>query len=78
MNRYTYEFKCKCPNNQKMIDYKLVIETNEVIMVENLKEILSVESAYHEDLAEKIQFKFPGNQYLVAFHDDVLIETWRK
>ena len=36
MNKYTVFFDCECPNNKKTIKYKLVIKTNEIIMVEDL------------------------------------------
>lgn len=79
MNRYTYNFKSVCPVNQQEIEYRLVIDTKEKILVEDLKEHLIKHHAesYHEEIADDLVCSFPGKQYLCAIHHGVLIETWR-
>lgn len=80
MNQYTYKFKCECPNNKQMIDYKLVIKTEKTIMVEDIVNHVLAECSegYHENIADDLFCSFGGDQYLVAMHHGVLIETWRK
>lgn len=80
MNQYTYEFKSKCPSNNQFIDYKLVIKTNEIILVESIVEYISKhhQSSYHEAIADDLIKMFSGEHYMIAFHHGVLIETWRK
>ena len=80
MNKYTYEFRSKCPNNDDVILYKLVITTDQIIMVESLVEYLAKNhsSSYHEAIANSLRDVFPGSQYMSAKHHGVLIETWRK
>ncbi len=80
MNRYTYVFTSVCPVNKQVIDYKLVIDSKEKILVEKLKEHLEKfhEESYHEDMADDLMSSFPGKQYLSAIHHGVFIETWRE
>lgn len=77
MNIYRYEFVVLCPNNNMSISYKLTIETNRSIMVEDIVEACDVGSVYHEDLAHRLYSKFAGRQTLEAFHHGVWIETRR-
>lgn len=80
MNRYSCEFVAECPNNQKNIKYSLTIETNEMIMVEELTQFLkdNCSLGYHEKIADDLICNFGGKQYLVAKHENVLIETFRQ
>jgi hypothetical protein len=80
MNRYTYEFKSNCPNNDEYINYKLIITTKEIIMVESIVEYISMnhQSSYHEVIADDLIKVFSGEHYMCASHHGVVIETWRK
>lgn len=80
MNRYTYKFQSVCPVNKKKIGYKLVIETTYLLMVEQLMVFIAenYEESFHENIADGLFDAFGGNQYLVADHHGVLIETWRE
>lgn len=80
MNRYTTKFDCICPVNQENIQYKLVIETEEMIMVEELTQHLKdhCSEGFHENIADDLFCCFGGVQKLVAIHHGVLIETLRK
>lgn len=79
MNRYSVKFKCVCPNNRKVINYTLVIESDEMIMVEELTQHIKDECSegYHENIADELFNAFGGSQQLVAIHHGVLIETYR-
>jgi hypothetical protein len=80
MNRYSVKFKAKCPNNGAIIDYSLRIETDEMIMVEELLQFIKKHSSegFHEQIADDLVQSFGGSQYLVATHENVKIETYRK
>ncbi len=80
MNKYTVFFDCECPNNKKTIKYKLVIKTNEIIMVEDLMNHLLKECSegFHENIADDLFCSFGGEQYMIANHHGVQIETFRK
>ena len=78
MNIYKAEFFAACPNNGIRIKYRLRIETQDVLMVEQI--IAAVENAgdsYHEELADKMLKRFGGKQMMVADHHGVTIETTR-
>lgn len=78
MNKYTINFVCKCPKNNKPILYFLEIETKEMIMVEELIEFCNkFESAFHEEMADDFSIKFGGKQKMVANHHGVTIQTER-
>ncbi len=79
VNQYTYKFWCICPNNKESIKYTLVIKTDKTIMVEDIvNHVLENHSeGYHESIADDLYCSFGGEQYLVANHHGVLIETWR-
>ena len=80
MNRYSVKFKCICPNNKKTISYELVIETDEMIMVEELTQHIKdhCSEGYHERIADDLFCSFGGEQYMIANHHGVQIETFRK
>lgn len=80
MNRYSVKFKCICPNNKKSISYALVIETEEMIMVEELTQHIKdhCSEGYHERIADDLFCSFGGKQQLVAIHHGVFIETYRQ
>ena len=79
MNRYTTKFFCTCPFNKARIEYHLTIETQRVISVEELLELLSTVYAegMHELMADDLYQRFGGVQTLRAFHHGVEIETVR-
>ena len=77
MNRYTHDFLVKCPNNDLLVAYRLVITTPRVIMVEDIVAACKVESAYHEALADQLYQRFGGRQVMTAHHHGVDIETTR-
>lgn len=83
MNAYTIEFHVACPVNGVRVKYTLRIETPARLMlpVEQLvAEIEAIEGdpAFHEDLADRLASKFPGNQTMKAHHHGVDIETTRE
>lgn len=77
MNVYRYEFVVACPNNDVRVRYTLRIEKADKIMVEEIVAACTLDSAYHEDLADKLHARFGGRQTLVAYHHGVWIETVR-
>lgn len=77
-NTYRYQFFSHCPANDRPIMYSLEIETSEVIHVEHIVTACSLfESAYHEEIADRLHDRFLGRQTIKAHHHGVDIETRR-
>lgn len=78
MNSYSTEFFSLCPSNNVRIKYQLLIETDCVIMVEDvIDEVTLHDRGYHEAIADQLHRTFGGRQTLVADHHGVRIETLR-
>lgn len=78
MNTYRTEFFATCPTNGVRIKYALVIETAEVIQVEQIvAKVESLDQGFHEEIADELLSAFGGRQMLVAEHHSVSIETER-
>lgn len=78
MNRYIRQFSAICPNNAAVIIYHLMIETDEVIMVEDIvSETDAIGQGYHEAIADHMHAKFGGRQIITAHHHGVDILTRR-
>jgi hypothetical protein len=78
MNRYTRRFEAACPNNDQKIAYTLMIETDEVIMVEDIVAFTeAIGKGFHEAIADDMHVQFGGRQVLTAFHHGVDILTVR-
>lgn len=78
MNIYRLTFPATCPNDGELILYKLEIRTPSVIYVEHLKaETALIKTGLHEQIADRLQQRFGGEQTMVAIHQGVEIETLR-
>ena len=78
MNQYETEFVSACPVNGKPINYRLTIQANEVIMVEEIiKEISKHTSGLHEQIADALRESLGGSHTLRANHHGVTITTYR-
>lgn len=78
MNIYTTRFSALCPVNGQGIDYTLTVQTGEVLMVEEIREVLDgIKEGLHEHIADQLCAKFGGSQRLKAMHHGVEIETIR-
>lgn len=78
MNTYTTKFFACCPNNQVRIEYRLKIETRDVLSVEDIITGVQLhDEGYHEEIADHLLKRFGGVQTLVADHHGVTIETVR-
>lgn len=78
MNRYIRQFSATCPNNGAAIIYNLMIETDVVIMVEDIvTETDAIGNGYHEAIADNLHQRFGGRQILTAHHHGVDILTRR-
>ena len=79
MTKYITKFIALCPVNDKPIKYRLEIKHTDKILVEDILEVVNkFASAFHEDIADELFFKFGGKQTLVANHHGVVIQTKRK
>lgn len=79
MNAYTTEFFSNCPNNGLRIKYRLRIESDQIIPVEQIiAKVEGVSDGYHEEIADELLLSFGGVQMLVADHHGVTIETLRR
>ncbi len=77
MNKYTVHFTCLCPNDNETISYKTIIETTQMIMVEDINDYvfsLSKDKMYQEDVTEKIATKFKSSVTTFGSHQGVEIE----
>ena len=78
MNIYTYKFTAMCPSNNLSIEYCLKIETAKMVMVEEIKAVVSsLKNEYHEVMADELYRQLGGNQVMTARHHGVDIETRR-
>lgn len=79
MNKYRYTFNRACPNNGLIINYRLMIYSPNVLMVESIIEEVDnlPEKGYHEAFADTLTRVLPGRQVLRAHHHGVDIETVR-
>lgn len=79
MNQYKHTFMVKCPVNDKIIRYALVIQSASRILVENILSVVDALPAtgFHEDIADTLAAALPGRQTLTAHHHGVDIETQR-
>lgn len=77
-NYYRHRFNVRCPNNSASIAYELEIWTSQTIMVEEIVDFCAaVDSAFHEDLADRLHAQFGGTQKMRAHHHGVDIESLR-
>lgn len=65
MNEYTARFIAPCPTNGMLVNYEIVIATDEMILVETLQKrlgLLAQSPAYHEDIAGLLHETYGGRQ----------------
>lgn len=81
MNVYRHSFTAKCPNNGQTILYRLTIEAEHVLMVEDImtavRRAAIVPKPYHENMADVLHAHLGGRHRMIAFHHGVHIETIR-
>lgn len=78
MNIYTQRFTAKCPNNSRVVTYTLTIESHDVIMVEDIQaHVTSLETGFHEALADQTFARFGGRQTIQAHHHGTDVTTVR-
>ena len=78
MNRYKTTFRVKCPNDDDSIDYMLIIESDEMIMVEDINKAINIKTgAFHESIADGLFALLGGKQTITARHQGVTITTHR-
>ena len=77
MNIYSIEFVSSCPNNGEVINYRLEIRSQTMIMVEDIESACNVGAEFHENLAAEFHKRFGGRQELTARHGRVEIQTIR-
>ena len=79
MNKYEFTFYSECPSDGDIILYTVKIESNEVIMAEELTDyIKKFSKGYQEAIADDLFKKFKGKQTIQATHQGVKITTVRK
>lgn len=78
MNTYKTTFFSRCLSNGVRVQYRLKIDTDNVISVEDIVAFVeSLREGFHENIADKLQARYGGCQHLVADHHSVTIETYR-
>lgn len=79
MNIYSHQFYVSCPNNNKIIQYNLEIQSDHMIYVEKIIIACQLwQQEFHEKIADSLAYQFPNTrQFLRAHHHGVDIETVR-
>lgn len=78
MNIYRYRFIASCPNDGARVAYTLTIETDDVLMAEDIEAACRFKAAvYHENLADELHARFGGQHTITAKHGKVDITTVR-
>ena len=80
MNIYSYTFTAECPNNLgQFVEYTLIMETDAMIMAEDLKKACEFGlPLFHECIADRLFDEFKGRQMISADHGGVGITTIRE
>ena len=80
MNHYKVRFNVRCPNQEHgFIGYTLTIESDKMIMVEDIKKHTKFDEAgYHENIADYLFAELGGRQTITAVHHGVEIVTTRE
>lgn len=77
-NEYNFNFRMKCPNNGKPVEYRASIIASCIIPVEEIADFLrDMTEGYHEDNADLLYDRFGGNQVIVANHHGITVKTVR-
>ena len=79
VNIYSYSFEVRCPSSPSdTVKYSLTIRSSEMILAEKIVAVCNIKKPmYHEDMAELVRGKLPGDQTIVAVHGGVRIKTQR-
>ena len=77
MNIYGYTFMCKCPNDDAEIEYTLLIQHDEMILVEDIIKACKFPASYQEEIADKLRKLLPGKISVSAEHQGVEVTTTR-
>ena len=77
MNIYGYTFWVKCPNDSAEIEYTLLIEHDQMIMVEDIIAACRFPASYQEEIADKLHELLPGKISISAEHQGVEVTTTR-
>ena len=78
MNTYETTFTVKCPNDDDSIEYNLVIESENTILVEDITSATRIAvPAFHESIADGVFALLGGKQTITAVHQGVRITTVR-
>ena len=78
MNTYTSKFIVKCPMDDDSIEYTLVLESESMIMVEDINRATDIKTgAFHESIADGLFALLGGRQTITAVHQGVEVKTVR-
>lgn len=77
MNQYTIKFSATCPNDGAVIQYTMVVESNETIMVEDLIRSVRDLTDYQEIIADSLFEQFGGKQIITGIHQGIKVVTRR-
>ena len=78
MNIYRHTFTVDCPLRPCGIIYRLKIETDKMIFVEDIMSAChKIEKGFHEEIADMLHTQLGGHQVIKGYHHGVDIETIR-
>ena len=67
----------RCPNDDAEIEYTLLIQHDEMILVEDIIKACKFPPSYQEDIADKLRELLPGKISISAEHQGVEVTTTR-
>lgn len=77
-NIYGYTFRVKCPNDDRSIEYTLLIKSPDMIMAESIVTACNFDKPmYQEQIADELRQALPGEQSISAEHCGVEVITHR-
>ena len=77
MNLYGHTFSVKCPNDDAEIEYTLLIQHDQMVLVEDIIKACSFPAAYQEQIADRLHELLPGRISLSATHQGVEVLSIR-
>ena len=80
MNTYETTFTVKCPNDSESVKYKLLVESDDLIFVEDINAAIRVVESFggfHEKIADYIYTRSQCRLTITAEHQGVKVTTTR-
>ena len=78
MNIYRHTFAAVCPSDGELIIYRLEVRSPLMIRVEQIRVATAlIKKGWHEQIADRLAESLGGDQFIIATHQGIEIETVR-